>query len=315
MKHITDTNIEQNEPTAVTLGNFDGVHMGHRELISLTKKFSIKKNLKSVVFTFYPHPMFIFKNKAHSALILSPYEKKLVMENMNIDIYIEYPFTTDFAKMEPEDFINDIIFNKLNCRVLIVGENYKFGKKQSGNYDLLKKLGEDRGIKVIKVPSVLYNNSKVSSTRIRECIIEKNIDMANILLTSPYFLIGNVSKGKQLGRTIGFPTINIFSDKVKLFPPNGVYVTQTLYDNKLYNGVTNIGMNPTVNGKFRVIETFLFDFNKVIYGEFVKTYFFKWIRDEKKFLNIDDLSKQINKDVYYAYEYFKSNEFKKWKFL
>ena len=137
MEHITDTNIEQSQPTAVTIGNFDGLHMGHRALISLTKDFAKEENLKSVVFTFNPHPMFLLKNRVHSALVMAPEEKKYIIESLGVDTYIEYPFSLEFASMEPEKFANELIFDKLNCKVLIVGENYKFGRKQCGNYQLL----------------------------------------------------------------------------------------------------------------------------------------------------------------------------------
>lgn len=315
MEHITDGNIEQSAPTAVTIGNFDGLHMGHRALINLTKEFAKEENLKSVVFTFNPHPMFLLKNKVHSALVMAPEEKKYIIESLGVDVYIEYPFDMEFASTEPEKFANELIFDKLNCKVLVVGENYRFGKKQSGNYELLKELGEKRGVKVIYVPSVLYEDERVSSTRIRNCLVDKDLELANTLLTVPYFIQGEVMQGKKLGRTIGFPTINIVADPVKLFPPNGVYATKTIYNGKVYSGVTNIGINPTVNGKFKVIETYLFDFHQMVYGETLRTHFFKWIRDEKKFPSVEDLRQQMERDAETAKEYFESHEFDKWRKL
>lgn len=312
MEHITGYNIVQKEPTAVTLGNFDGIHQGHRELIGLTKEYAKKENLRSVVFTFLPHPMFVFQNRELSALIMAPAEKAYAMERMGIDTYIEYPFTKEFAAMAPEDFANKLIFDQLQCKVLIVGQNYKFGYKQSGNYELLKKLGEMRGIQVIQVPSVLYEEKRVSSTRIRECLVKKDIEKANRLLSTPYFILGEVIQGKKLGRTIGFPTINIIADPIKLFPPNGVYATRTVCDGQMYYGVTNVGCNPTVNGTFKVVETFLFDFQKIVYGKMLKTYFFKWIRDEEKFPSVEALRQQLNHDEESALDYFKSREFQYW---
>lgn len=312
MEHIVDRNIEQNIPTAATLGNFDGLHLGHRQLINLTKKYAKEEGLKSVVFTFSPHPMFMLKNKEHSALIMTDKEKKYSMKRMCIDLYIEYPFDAELANMSPEDFANNLIFDKLNCKVLVVGENYKFGRKQAGNCTLLKKLADERGIKVVFVPSVMYEGERVSSTRIRNCLIAKDIEKANRLLTNPYFILGEVIQGKQLGRTIGFPTINIAADKVKLFPPNGVYATRTVYDGKFYYGVTNVGINPTVNGSFKVVETYLFDFHKIVYGERLKTYFFKWIRDEEKFPSVEILKEQLKIDENNAKKYFQSQEFGYW---
>lgn len=312
MEHITGYHIEQKEPTAVTLGNFDGIHLGHRELIRQTKEYASKENLRSVVFTFLPHPMFVFQNRDLSALIMSPEEKEYAMERMDVDVYIEYPFTKEFASMRPEDFAEKLLFEKLNCKVLIVGENYKFGCGQKGNYALLKELGKKHGVLVKQVSSILYEGSRVSSTRIRNCLISKDIEKANRLLSTPYFILGEVIQGKQLGRTIGFPTINFVADKIKLFPPNGVYATRTVCDGKIYYGVTNVGCNPTVNGTFKVVETFLFDFQKIVYGKRLKTYFFKWIRDEQKFADIPALRQQLKNDEASAVEYFNSEEFVHW---
>ncbi|MGN0133125.1 MAG: adenylyltransferase/cytidyltransferase family protein, partial [Anaerotignum sp.] len=151
MEHITDTRIEQDRPTAVTLGNFDGLHLGHRSLINLTKQFAEEQGLKSVVFTFSPHPMLVFKKKDDFALIMDPSEKKFQMEQIGIDTYIEYPFDAEFAAMSPEDFAVKLIFEKLKCQVLVVGEDYHFGKGAAGNYEMLKELGAERGIMVIGV--------------------------------------------------------------------------------------------------------------------------------------------------------------------
>ena len=179
MEHITDTQIEQSQPTAVTLGNFDGLHQGHRSLIKLTKQFAEEEGLKSVVFTFSPHPMFVFQRKEDFALIVDPTEKKFQMEQMGIDIYIEYPFDVTFAAMDPEEFAVKLIFEKLKCQVLVVGEDYHFGRGAAGNYEMLKRLGAERGIMVIGVPKVLHGDERVSSSRIRKCLLEKDLEEAN----------------------------------------------------------------------------------------------------------------------------------------
>ena len=312
MEHIKGYDISQDIPTAVTIGNFDGLHKGHRALISLTGLCAREENLKSVVFTFSPHPMFVLKNKEHSALILSTSEKKELIKSLGVDLYIEYPFTEEFASMPPEKFANDIIFDRLCCKVLIIGENYKFGFKQSGNYELLKELGEKRGIKVINSPSVLYDGERISSTRIRRCLIDRDIYSANMMLETPYFISGKVKEGKKLGRTLGFPTINISADPEKLFPPNGVYATKTEHNGKAYFGVTNIGCNPTVNGTEKIVETYLFDFHEVIYGERIKTYVFSWLRKERKFEDVSALKEQLKKDEESSREYFNTPKFRLW---
>ena len=155
MEHITNGKIEQNCPTAVTLGNFDGVHMGHRKLIETAKEYAEKENLKSVVFTFKPHPMFIFGNRENNALIMSPDEKKIAVEKMGVDTYIEYPFDREFASMSPEDFAIKIVFEKLKCKVLVVGYDYRFGKMNKGDYKLLESLGKQYGVRTVFIPNVI----------------------------------------------------------------------------------------------------------------------------------------------------------------
>lgn len=312
MEHINGYDIVESCPTAVTIGNFDGLHLGHRRLIDITMKEAKEKGLKSIVFTFKPHPMFLLRNKPHSALIMAPEEKLYSMERIGIDSYIEYPFTLEFASMEPEAFINDIIFEKLNCKVLIVGENYRFGAKQKGDKELLQKLCDIKGVKLILVPPVMYDGQRVSSTRIRGCLLERNIELANNLMDNPYFILGTVTEGKKLGRTLGFPTTNVLADPVKLFPPNGVYATKTVCDGDIYYGVTNVGMNPTVCGDHKVVETYIFDFHKFVYGQRIKTYFFSWIRDERKFPDVEALQEQLRNDAQSALDYFKSDKTKHW---
>ncbi|MDD3394708.1 MAG: riboflavin biosynthesis protein RibF, partial [Anaerotignum sp.] len=296
------------------LGNFDGLHLGHRALIKLTKQFAEEEGLQSVVFTFSPHPMLLFGKKENFALIMAPSEKKYTMEQMGIDAYIEYPFDQQFAAMSAEDFAIKLIFEKMQCRVLIVGENYHFGAGRSGDYEMLQKLGEARGVKVIAVPSVLFEEERVSSSRIRKCLIQKDLEEANRMLTEPYFILGTVSEGKKLGRTIGFPTVNLIAHPLKLFPPNGVYATKTLYNGRYYYGVTNIGINPTVNGTQKIVETYLLDFNENIYGKTLQTFFYKFLRSERKFSSVEELRRQIEVNAGQAKEYFASEEYlKNWK--
>lgn len=314
MKHITTSQIEQAKPSAVTLGNFDGLHMGHRALIGLAKEFAKEENLQSVVFTFSPHPMLVFGKKDDFALIMSPEEKKFTMERMGVDVYVEYPFDADFASMSAEDFAKKLIFEQLNCKVLIVGENYHFGANRSGDYEMLKEMGADYGVKVIAVPSVLYKENRVSSSRIRRHLVAKDLEFANQMLTEPYFVLGTVKEGKKLGRTIGFPTVNVEAYPLKLFPPNGVYATKTLYHGKQYYGVTNIGINPTVDGTQKIVETYLLDFNQMIYGEEIQTFFYDFLRSEKKFGGVEELQEQIRINAEQAREYFASDVYlENWK--
>ena len=312
MEHITNNNIEQKMPCAVTLGNFDGLHEGHRTLIATAKKYAEEMNMKSVVFTFNPHPMFFFKNRELNKLIMSRHEKVYAVEKLGVDMFIEYPFE-EIASMSPEDFAIEILFKKLNAKVIVVGDNYRFGSKAKGDPALLTKLGEEYGVKVIVENDVYVEGSIVSSTRVRECLVNRDVPTANMLLTEPYFMIGTVVKGKELGRQFGFPTVNLVADEDKLFPPNGVYATRVEVKGKLYCGVTNVGINPTVNGTFKIVETFIFDFNEFIYGEEIKISFFKWIRNEKKFNGVEELMAEIAKNTAQVKEYFSTEEFEFWK--
>ncbi len=304
MEHITTTKIQMNQNTAITLGNFDGLHMGHRRLISTMQQKAAEQGLLSVVFSFYPHPMFLFGNRDHQALIMSPEEKKRTIEQMGVDCYVEYPFTKDFAAMAPEDFAVQLIFQAMRCKVLVVGENYRFGKNHAGNVALLQQLGAQYGVEVICIPAVMAQGERVSSTRVRKALVEKDLDLVNALLTEPYFIYGEVVQGKQLGRTIGFPTINVVADPQKLFPPNGVYATKSLYDGQYYPGVTNVGIAPTVHGTRKIVETHLFDFHQVIYGKYIQTQLYAFIRPEQKFDSVDALQKRMTVDAALAREYF-----------
>jgi len=310
MIHTTDENIEQTEETAVTLGNFDGIHLGHKALISLTKKLAKENGLKSAVFSFTPHPMFLFGNRKNTALIMTSEEKSLTLENIGIDLFIEYPFTKKFAAMEPEAFAREIVFGKMKCRHLVVGNDYHFGNKARGDYELLKRIGAEYDAEVYKVDSVDFCGKRVSSTRIREALSKSDLPCANSLLSVPYFVYGQVQKGRQLGRKFAFPTANIKSDDKKLYPPDGVYATKTVVDGVEYMSITNIGTNPTVNSKKRTIETNIFDFENDIYSKKIKTYFYKFIRGEKKFDSLDALYSQIKADKAFAENYFNTEEFK-----
>lgn len=304
MEVFNDDKIWIKNYTAITLGNFDGIHLGHQKLINTVKQYSKTNNLTSVVFSFYPHPCPVINQNSNFYTIFSPYEKKYLLEKIGIDILIQYPFTKEFANMEAEVFAH-LLFEKLKCKVLVIGEEYKFGKNRTGTYEMLKFFGNKFEAEIIKVPSVNNENFKVSSTTIRKYIAERNIIDANELLDKPYFIIGEVISGNKLGRTIGFPTVNIIASKDKLLPPDGVYLTKTSFRGKIFKSITNIGKNPTVEGKTRTIETYIFDFNEDIYGVEICICFYDCIREEYKFKNVNELKKQIEADKKKAIQMFK----------
>ena len=281
------------EPTAVTLGNFDGIHLGHQQLIK-----TIKRNihgLKTVVFSFYPHPVAFFGKKGEFKTMLDTREKLFVLDNMDVDYAVQYPFTRDFANMSPEEFV-DYIAEKVNCRLLVVGENYNFGKNKAGDYEKLKILCSRRNIEVIAIPSVTYKDMRVSSTRIRGLIDCGRVSEVIPMLKKPYFIINKVVEGEKRGRRMDFPTINLIPPREKLLPADGVYISLVNVEGEIYKGITNVGNNPTFDGNTHTVETHILDFNREIYGMDVFVSLYKWIRTEQKFSSMHELKRQLGKD-------------------
>lgn len=301
MIHIDNIYIEQHESTAVTIGNFDGIHLGHFSLVEEVKKQATLKGLKSIIFSFYPHPKTIITGKPIKHILL-PEEKLFILKEMSVNTFIEYPFNKEFAKYEPEYFIKEILVKKLKCKVLVVGEDYKLGRKQSGNISNIKQIARKFNIEVIVIKHKLYKNKKISSSNIRNLILKGKLSEVNQMLSKAFFIKGRVNKGNQIGRTIGFPTANIFPHASKILPPNGVYITKTnvIETNEQYYSITNIGISPTVNGIHNKIETFLFNFNGNLYNKDIIVSFYEYIRREKKFNSLEELKEQIKKDIYLA---------------
>lgn len=304
MKHIKNTNININENTVITLGNFDGVHKGHKLLIEKLLELKNSTGYKSVIFTFFPHPVFVLNKKSDMELIFTEQEKYAKMKDYGIDYYIEYPFTEEFSKTDPEAFFVNLIIKKLNCKILIIGDDFKFGCNKSGNAFYLREIGKKYNVQVIIIPSLKYKDKKIGSTEIRQYLLEKDIETANYLLGENYSITGEVVHGRKIGKSISFPTANIIPERNKLLPPNGVYITLTDIDGKIYKSITNIGYNPTVLGKIKTVETHILNFDMDLYGKYIKVMFLSWIRNEKKFGTLDDLKNQIRIDKQKAEKYF-----------
>ena len=294
-----DSNFQINENTAVTIGNFDGIHLGHQKLIETVLDYSNKFSLKSVIFSFNPHPVAFFGKNKDFKTMFNTEEKEYISSRTGIDMLIEYPFNREFASMSPTEFI-DLLMDKTHCKVLVVGENYCFGKDRIGNIDILKHLGNERGIKVIGIPRVKVDNIRVSSTRIRGLINYGDMEKTAQLLNKPYFVMGEVVEGDKRGRTMNFPTINLEPQEKKLLPPDGVYFSTVIIDKKEYYGISNIGINPTFNGERRKVETNIFEFNSNVYGKKAIVAFYKRIRSERKFSSMESLVAQMNEDKIYA---------------
>ena len=286
--------------TFIALGSFDGLHKGHLTLINKVLELSkLNGNVKSMVNTFANHPLTIVDSSKVPKLIMDNDTKAEILNELGIDIVNFALFNEELMKMSPEDFILNMI-KHYNAIGIVVGFNYRFGHKNLGDIALLKKLSEKYSFKLYIINPIEYNESVISSTRIRNTIANGKIEDANNMLLKPYMLKGKVVEGKKLGRTIGFPTANLEYNKDFIIPKNGVYYTLVKYREKTYKGITNIGTNPTVGINELTIETYILNFKDDIYGKIIKIYFINKIRDEQKFNSLIELKHQLEKDKNFA---------------
>ncbi len=306
MEYVNHTNFHfQN--TAVSLGKFDGIHMGHQSLINSILSYK-EEGLKSVVFSFLVHPGILLEEKEIS-LIITEKEKKKKLEKMGVDIFIAYPFSKEMLSMEAEQFIKEILVDKLDVRVIVVGKDFHFGHNRKGDVRLLQQFASLYNYKVVIPDKVMLNGERISSTRIREAIEKGNMELVKTLLGEPYSITGEVVHGRAIGRTIGLPTANVIPDNQKLSPPFGVYVSKTLVDGVWYEGITNIGIQPTITKeKVKLAETFLFDYSGNLYGKEIQTNLYYFRRLEQRFATLEDLKEQIKRDCIFAKEYFEKQK-------
>lgn len=278
----------------IALGSFDGLHLGHLSLVRKVRELAIKNGGKSIVFTFKNHPR-AFINNNNLELIMTNEEKLKVLECENINVVAFKDFDENIMKISPEDFV-EWLCESYNVKGIVVGFNFKFGYKNLGDTELLEKLQKKYGYKLYIMNPYKLEDKIISSTYIRNLILDGNVKKAFRMLSRPYMLSGKVIHGKKLGRTIGFPTANLEINDKKVIPKKGVYYTNVDIEGKIFKGITSVGNNPTVNGKELTIETYILDFNNNIYEKEIKVYFIDRIRDEIKFNNIDELTKQLKKD-------------------
>lgn len=283
----------------VALGSFDGLHSGHLSLVKKTVQVAKEKNGKSMVFTYKNHPKTLVKPESAPKLIMDLETKLKYLEEENVDIVVLRSFTKEFMSVSAEDFIK-LLCVDYNVKGIIVGFNFRFGYKNLGDVKLLEDLQGKYGYKLYVMEPYTYNGDVISSTRIRKSILEGDVKEASKMLSKPYLIKGKVIHGKKLGRTIGFPTVNLEFDSKIIIPDKGVYYTNVEYNNKTYKGITSVGYNPTVNGQQLTIETYILDFDDTIYGQELKVYFIERIREEIKFNSLDELVEQIKKDENFA---------------
>lgn len=282
--------------TAIALGTFDGVHLGHQKLIKQLKQAK-KDDLISLIFTFDPHPLKVINPQFEPQMITSLEQRASLIANYEIDYFLVVNFNCNFAGLSAEKFITEVICNKLKAKIVVVGFNYTFGYKGLGTPEMLKLYGEQLGYKTIVVEPVTKNGIIVSSTEVRRLVSEGKIDLAKQLLGREFFLEGTVVKGDGRGETLGFPTANLDISPEIVMPSNGVYAVRVIYNGSEYPGALNIGKKPTFSGKNKTVEVNIIGFSGNIYGQRLKIEFLEKLRDEKIFRVPADLSAQINLDA------------------
>lgn len=290
------------EKTVVALGNFDGIHAGHKVILEDAFNVAIEEGIKALCFTFSNHPYNFILNKDENdpdalKLICSESDKIKMIEKMGFDYLINIPFDEKIMNMPAQSFFDDILLRKLNAQTISVGFNYTYGVNAEGNAETLYLSGKDAGIDVRVHDAVKIFHNVVSSTLIRETLAEGNIESVSMYLDREYSITDHVSDGMKKGHTIGYPTINFPTSKNILYPKNGVYASHTVIDGKEYKSITNIGVKPTMGGADKTIETHILEFEGELYGKKVKVVFEHFIRDEEKFSSIEELSNQISNDI------------------
>jgi riboflavin kinase / FMN adenylyltransferase len=293
--------------TIVTLGTFDGVHIGHHAILQKICKTAKKEGLESVILTFFPHPRKIVSNNYDIKLLNTIEEKSDLLEKSGIQNFIIHPFDKIFSELSPREFVSQVLVDKLNIKKIIIGHDHKFGKDRAADYNDLINFGKEFGFDVEEISAQQINEVSVSSTKIRHSLLEGNIALANEYLGYPYVLTGNVVKGNQLGRTIGFPTANIeIPEDYKLIPKNGVYVVTANVSNQVVSGMMNIGMKPTLGENKLSIEVHLLNFEANIYNQKIQVNVLERLRDEQKFESFEALKSQLELDKQTTFRYFEN---------
>lgn len=286
----------------LTTGTFDGVHLGHRKIISRIRDIARRNHGESVLLTFSPHPrLVIFPDQNDLKLLNTIDEKIKLIEDAGIDNLIIHPFTKEFSRISSLEFVRDLLVKSLGVRKLVIGYNHQFGKNKEGTLGHLLEYGPLYGFDVEEIPAKDIDDVNISSTKIRNALTKGDINLAKAYLGYDYFLTGKVVKGDGIGKSLDFPTANIkINEALKLVPGNGVYVVKAVIDSAIFNGMMNIGIRPTIDGredaKKRKIEIHLFDFNETIYGKTLEVHVISRIRDEIKFDSISALKEQLTKD-------------------
>lgn len=281
----------------ITVGAFDGVHIGHQKVFNLMKTEAEEINGETVLITFHPHPAMLLQQNTNIYLLNTLNEKIELLSKQGIDHLVIVTFTEDFAKQSADQYVKDFLVKTFHPRVIVIGYDHRFGKDRLGDFEFLEQKAKEFNYTVKETAEYIKEGATVSSTIIRKCLIDTNIELAKKFLGYEYFFSGEVVLGNKLGRTIGYPTANlVLPDKNKLVPGNAVYAVHVLHNNILFKGMMNIGIRPTVAGVTRVIEVNIFDFDKEIYGDTLKVIIKNKLRNEIKFDTLNALKEQLGKD-------------------
>ena len=292
--------------TIITLGTFDGVHIGHKKILERVLQNTDGEQFESLVLTFFPHPRMVLQGDSDIKLLNTINEKIDLLQEIGIENLVIHPFDEAFSKLTAEEFVQTILVDRFKIQKIIIGHDHRFGRNRTANIDDLITFGVQYGFEVEQISVQEINEISISSTKIREALLEGDMNLANDYLSYDYFITGTVIKGKQLGRTINFPTANLaIQENYKLIPQNGVYVVKSIIDNKLVYGMMNIGFNPTVNGQNRSIEVHYFDFNADLYDTEIRVSLLHRIRSEQKFASFELLKEQLEIDKQEALTYLK----------
>ncbi|KNB60433.1 bifunctional riboflavin kinase/FAD synthetase [Chryseobacterium sp. Hurlbut01] len=293
-KNFKDYHSEK--PLALSLGMFDGGHLGHKYIIDELKKVGSENDLETAILTFWPHPRFVFNPNEHLKLLNTIEEKKVLMEKYGINNLFLKEFDNEFRNLTGEEFVRQILIEKLNVKYLIIGYDHSFGKNKSGNFELLQKLSKELDFEVEQMEAINIHENNISSTKIRNALLAGNIKEANEMLGYSYSVSGTVVHGKKLGRTIGYPTANIETDSIKLLPKKGAYIVEVFVNENQYKGMLSIGTNPTVNGEKLTVEVYILDFNEDIYDQNINVKFRDFLHEEIKFEGLEKLVERLDED-------------------
>lgn len=284
----------------VTIGTFDGVHVGHQKIINRLLEITKQTGGESVILTFFPHPrMILHPEDVNIKLISTMSEKASLLEEAGIDHLIITPFTRDFSNLSPQEYIKDFLVDRIGTRRIVIGYDHRFGKDRSGGLKHLLQYSADYGFEVEEIPEQDIHDVAVSSTKIRQALLSGDIETANDFLGHSFSITGKVIKGDQIGRQIGFPTANLFVEETyKLIPSDGIYAVEVelMNSGQKLKGMAYIGHRPTINGMTRNIEVNIFDFDQDIYGQIVRLHFLNFIRSDEKFNSLEELTEQLKKD-------------------